>query len=283
MEKIIQCSFLFLLITSLSAHEQSLPLNKGNLGFSYFLYPRFSYKETAIINVDAETGEPVKVMHSYYNRGFSALSGTGDFISIEYGILNVASAGIRFNTAGFIANGISSNSWDFQSSFYARYNIWTSDDFKCHAVSELWCNPLFTNMPVDSPKSKNFIFFNTISANWKTGENIGKKMQMHFFTDLNIISTILNPEYNNRELWLAGWNFSEEQKRNVEVKSSGGNRLALSTGFDFTWKKLTASIELNFPIVCVTVTEVDIEVLYPASDIADFLLNNIQLKWMYRF
>lgn len=286
MSRLKMITILFVFFCSmflLSAHEQSLPLKKGDIGLSYIFYPRFSYKADAVLSVDSNTGEPVNLKHSYINEGFSALSGKGDFISLEYGFFDVFSAGLRFTLAGFVANGISSNFWDFQSSFYARYNIMNKEDFKCHIVSELWCNPLFTNVPVDSFRSRNFILFNTVSANWKTGENIEKEIELHFFTDLNLISTILHPECKDRNLWLAGWNFSDEQKKNVNLEVSGGNRLALSSGLDFIWKKLTTSIEINIPIFSHSITGIQIELIDPAWDIVDFLLNNIQLKWMYRF
>lgn len=286
MSRLKMITFLFVFFCSiflLSAHEQSLPLKKGDIGLSYIFYPRFSYKAVAVLSVDSNTGEPANLKHSYINEGFSALSGKGDFISFEYGFFDVFSAGLRFTLVGFVANGVSSNFWDFQSSLYARYDMLTTEDFKCHIVSELWCNPLFTNVPVDSFRSRNFILFNTVSANWRTGENTEKEIQLHFFTDLNLISTILHPECKDRNLWLAGWNFSDEQKKNVNLEVSGGNRLALSTGLDFTWKKFTTSIEINIPIFSHSITGIQIELIDPAWDIVDFLLNNIQLKWKYRF
>ena len=77
--------------------------------------------------------------------------------------------------------------------------------------------------------------------------------------------------------------FYSEEKENIQMNMHGSNRLALSGGLDFTWKKLTMNIALYFPIAAFTKVENQFELFYPAWNIGDFILSNMQLTWMYRF
>ncbi len=281
-KKIIQCSFLLLLITSLSAHEQSLPLDKGDLGLSYIFYPSRGMTVSSLLLINEEKQEFISLTEALTTTNYYAMSGDGDFITFEYGLFDFLSTGLRIPFFGFLVNGISDQIWSFPASFYMRCNVLNKDDIKLHVVSELWCQPLFTNIPVTMPDSKYLVLFNTVSLNWKIGSDEENQTSLHFFTDIQLISTILHPDVKNRDVWLNLWSFTPGEKESIQMNMHGSNRFALSTGLDFTWKKLTMNIALYFPIAAFTKAGNRFELFHPAWDVGDFILSNMQLTWMYR-
>lgn len=141
----------FFLFVSLSAHEQSLPLTKGDIGLSYFFYPRNGMDKLSVLYINKETDQITGLTEALKSTAFFSMCGQGDFVTFEYGFFDFLSTGLRIPFLGFLANGIHDNQWRFPASFFVRYNALNKGDIKLHAVSELWCQPLFTNIPVDMP------------------------------------------------------------------------------------------------------------------------------------
>lgn len=283
LKKIIVISYFLLTLCCIFSHEPSISLNKGDIGLSYIFYPRNGMDKLSVLYINKETDQITGLTEALKSTAFFSMCGQGDFVTFEYGLFDFLSTGLRIPFFGFLANGIRDNQWSFPASFFVRYNALNKGDIKLHAVSELWCQPLFTNIPVDMPRSKYFVLFNTLSSNWKLGSDEEKQTSLYFFADIKLISTILHPDVKNRDLWLNLWSFTPEEKENIQMNMHGSNRLALSGGLDFTWKKLTMNIALYFPIAAFTKVENQFELFYPAWNIGDFILSNMQLKWMYRF
>lgn len=267
---------------SLSAHEASVPLDKGQLSVSYIFYPRHSMSRLPIFTMDSE-GEIISFSGISLSENFFSMSGQGDFINLEYAIINPFSIGIRSSFLGFAVNGFKNKDWNYCTSFYARFNLISHSLVRFHTVSELWCNPLFSNQPITSPESRYFVLYNTVSGNLSILNSKEKELELNTFIDLKVISTLMHPESRNRDLWLKGLELDQTKKDKIAVDISSGSRLAYAVGLDLLYKKMAINLAFHFPIMRLTKYGYSVELAAPSSDAVDFLLNNIQLTWSYRF
>jgi hypothetical protein len=278
--------FLILFVSPLAAHEATVPLEQGEFqAAAYWMAMCSASYDKMFFFPDASMSNPDKVLF-YPITGQYQMSYGGDIESIEYGITDWLSAGIRLGLIDFAVMGIRDAAWRLHASAFVRGQILDKDKLKIHASLETWFSPLFSVPQI------NWIgdgFVNVIaSASFSTPLlETESGHRLFVFIDPMYITSIIGVMELPYNLTLESMiDLPAEQLENTELFFTNVHRIAISTGFDYSYKNWTVSLGIALPLydfVCHPLRKTVTDYIREGRVFDGFSLSNLMFNWGYRF
>jgi hypothetical protein len=284
------CIFLVVILAVCSAplfaHEPSIHLNQGELrlgahwaamgGASYGNY--WSFPDETFAYPDRVLLYPLtdQYMMSY----------GGDVESAEFGITNWLSAGLRLGLLDFSVRGFRDGAWRLNASLFSRAQILDLQRFKLHASIETWASPLFS-VPAGNWIGDGLVnIFGSLSGNIRLTATESPHA-LFAFVDAMYITSVVGLTATPFNLSLGSLiNLPADQLENVEIHYGNLNRIALATGFDYSYKGWTLGFGVAIPFYDILVNPMYSMVddhLYDFRFVKTFFFNNFIFNWGYTF